>query len=176
MTALIFLASILAGAIAALAGFGIGSVLTPLLALSVGTKEAVVAVSIPHLVATAIRFWNLRHNIDHQVLKHFGIASAAGGLAGALIGSLFSSPILAYILGGLLVFAGLTGLTGISQKMRFGRMARRCWRSTSHALLRALPTRKKRCAIFSACGIGGAWWTGRQPGRNPLRGAAGVQP
>jgi uncharacterized membrane protein YfcA len=123
MTALIFLASILAGAIAALAGFGIGSVLTPLLALSVGTKEAVIAVSIPHLVATALRFWNLRHNIDRQVLKHFGIASAAGGLAGALLGSRFSSPILAYILGGLLVFAGLTGLTGISQKMRFGRKA-----------------------------------------------------
>jgi uncharacterized membrane protein YfcA len=123
MTALIFLASILAGAIAALAGFGIGSVLTPLLALSVGTKEAVIAVSIPHLVATALRFWNLRHNIDRQVLKHFGIASAAGGLAGALLGSRFSSPILAYILGGLLVFAGLTGMTGISQKMRFGRKA-----------------------------------------------------
>jgi uncharacterized membrane protein YfcA len=123
MTALIFLASILAGAIAALAGFGIGSVLTPLLALSVGTKEAVIAVSIPHLVATALRFWNLRHNIDRQVLKHFGIASAAGGLAGALLGSRFSSPILAYILGGLLVFAGLTGMTGISQKMRLGRKA-----------------------------------------------------
>jgi hypothetical protein len=123
MTALIFLASILAGAIAALAGFGIGSVLTPLLALSVGTKEAVIAVSIPHLVATALRFWNLRHNIDRQVLKHFGIASAAGGLAGALLGSRFSSPILAYILGGLLAFAGLTGMTGISQKMRLGRKA-----------------------------------------------------
>jgi uncharacterized membrane protein YfcA len=56
MTAtLLFLASILAGAIAALAGFGIGSFLTPLLALSVGTKEAVIAVSIPHLVATGTR-------------------------------------------------------------------------------------------------------------------------
>lgn len=123
MAALLFVASIVVGAIAALAGFGIGSVLTPLLALSVGTKEAVVAVSIPHLVATAIRFWNLRRAIDRQVLKNFGIASAAGGLVGALIGSRFSSPILAYILGALLVFAGLTGLTGVSQKMRFGRNA-----------------------------------------------------
>ncbi|HEY2499413.1 MAG TPA: sulfite exporter TauE/SafE family protein [Candidatus Angelobacter sp.] len=119
--ALLFFAAILAGAIAALAGFGIGSLLTPLLALSVGTKEAVVAVSIPHLVATALRFWKLRHLIDRQVLKHFGIASAAGGLLGALLGSRFSSPILAYILGGLLVFAGLTGLTGVSKKMRFGK-------------------------------------------------------
>jgi uncharacterized membrane protein YfcA len=119
--ALLFFASILAGAIAALAGFGIGSVLTPLLALSVGTKEAVVAVSIPHLIATAIRFWSLRHKIDRDVLKNFGITSAAGGLLGALLGSRFSSPVLAYILGALLIFAGLTGLTGISQRMKFGR-------------------------------------------------------
>ncbi|HZD95938.1 MAG TPA: sulfite exporter TauE/SafE family protein [Candidatus Sulfotelmatobacter sp.] len=121
MTTLLFIASLLAGAIASMAGFGIGSVLTPLLAISVGTKEAVVAVSIPHFVATAIRFWALRGNIDKHVLKHFGISSAAGGLVGALLGSRFSSPVLAYILGGLLVFAGVTGLTGIAQKMRFGR-------------------------------------------------------
>ena len=152
--ALLFVAAILAGAIAALAGFGIGSILTPLLAFYVGTKQAVIAVSIPHLVATALRFWNLRRNMNMQVLKHFGISSAAGGLLGALLGSRFSSPILAYILGALLIFAGITGLTGISKKMRFGRQA--AW-------------------------LGGAplWnigWTRRQPGRNPLGGPAWLQP
>ena len=121
--ALLFLAAVLAGAVASIAGFGIGSILTPLLALSLGTKEAVVAVSIPHFVATAIRFWALRRNVDREVLKNFGIASAAGGLLGALLGSRFSSPVLAYILGALLVFAGGTGLTGVAQKMRFGRKA-----------------------------------------------------
>jgi uncharacterized membrane protein YfcA len=119
--ALLFVAAILGGAIAALSGFGIGSVLTPLLALSVGTKQAVVAVSIPHLVATSIRFWNLRHKIDRHLLKNFGIASAGGGLLGAWLGSRFSSPALAYILGGLLVFAGFMGFTGLSKKMRFGK-------------------------------------------------------
>ncbi|HKV92278.1 MAG TPA: sulfite exporter TauE/SafE family protein [Candidatus Angelobacter sp.] len=118
--ALLFLAAIVAGAIASLAGFGIGSILTPLLALSTGTKQAVVAVSIPHLIATAIRFWSMRRSIDLHVLKNFGIASAAGGLAGALLGTRFSSPVLAYILGALLIFAGVTGLTGLAQKMRFG--------------------------------------------------------
>jgi uncharacterized membrane protein YfcA len=122
-TALLFLASILAGAIASLSGFGIGSILTPLLALSVGTKESVIAVSLPHLVATGLRFWTLRHEVDIQVLKSFGVASAAGGLMGALLGSRFSSPILAYILGALLVFAGLTGFTGITRKIQFGRKA-----------------------------------------------------
>jgi uncharacterized membrane protein YfcA len=119
--ALLFVAAVLGGAIAALSGFGIGSVLTPLLALSVGTKQAVVAVSIPHLVATSIRFWNLRHKIDRHLLKNFGIASAGGGLLGAWLGSRFSSPILAYILGGLLLFAGFMGLTGLSKKIRFGK-------------------------------------------------------
>jgi len=121
--ALLFAAAVLAGAIASIAGFGIGSMLTPLLAISVGTKEAVVAVSIPHFIATAIRFWALRRNIDVNVLKHFGIASAVGGLAGALLGSRSSSPVLAYILGGLLVFAGVTGLTGVAKRIRFGRKA-----------------------------------------------------
>jgi uncharacterized protein len=119
--ALLFFAAVLGGAIASLAGFGIGSILTPFLALSVGTKQAVVAVSIPHLVATSIRFWNLRHRIDRHLLANFGIASAAGGLLGAWLGSSFTSPVLAYILGGLLVFAGLSGLTGLSRKMRFGK-------------------------------------------------------
>jgi uncharacterized membrane protein YfcA len=123
VSALLFLAAVLAGAIASLAGFGIGSVLTPLLALSVGAKQAVVAVSIPHLAATAIRFWSLRGQIDRHVLKHFGISSAAGGLMGALLGTRFGSPVLAYILGGLLIFAGLTGLTGVAKKMRFGERA-----------------------------------------------------
>lgn len=117
MTAvLLFAAAIVGGAIAALSGFGTGSVLTPLLALSVGTKQAVVAVSIPHLVATGIRFWNLRHKIDRHLLKNFGISSAGGGLVGAWLGSRFSSPVLAYILGGLLVFAGFMGLIGLSRK------------------------------------------------------------
>jgi uncharacterized protein len=119
--ALLFFAAVLGGAIASLAGFGIGSILTPFLALSVGTKQAVVAVSIPHLVATSIRFWNLRHRIDRHLLANFGIASAAGGLLGAWLGSRFTSPVLAYILGGLLVFAGLSGLTGLSRKMHFGK-------------------------------------------------------
>jgi uncharacterized membrane protein YfcA len=64
-----------------------------------------------------------RHGHTLLEFKHFGISSAAGGLLGALLGSRFSSPVLAYILGALLIFAGLTGLTGISKKMRFGRKA-----------------------------------------------------
>ncbi|HEY0672419.1 MAG TPA: hypothetical protein VGD27_09140, partial [Longimicrobiales bacterium] len=60
----LFLAALLAGSIAALAGFGIGSVLTPILALHVPLKVAVAAVAIPHLIATALRFWLVRAHVD----------------------------------------------------------------------------------------------------------------
>jgi uncharacterized membrane protein YfcA len=54
------------------------------------------------------------------VLLTFGLASAAGGLSGALLHGHASSPALAVVLGLLLVFAGVIGLTGLAQRLRFG--------------------------------------------------------
>jgi uncharacterized membrane protein YfcA len=45
---LIGVAAFVAGAIASIAGFGIGSILTPLLSLKAGTRLAFAAISIPH--------------------------------------------------------------------------------------------------------------------------------
>ncbi len=114
-------AAFVAGAIASIAGFGIGSILTPLLASHLGTKLAVAAVSVPHVTGTALRFLLTREHLDRRVLLTFGIASGAGGLIGALLHVRFSSAILGYILGGLLIFAGIMGLTGLMRHVRFGR-------------------------------------------------------
>ena len=83
--AVVFLVALLAGATASVVGFGIGSLLTPLLALRFGTSTAVAAVTIPHILATALRCWRLRAHIDRSVLLRFGVLSAAGGLLGALL-------------------------------------------------------------------------------------------
>jgi len=117
--ALVAVAAIIAGAIASVAGFGIGSILTPLLAIRVGTKLAVAAVSIPHLIATALRFARIGEHVDKRVFVSFGITSAAGGLLGALLHARFSSSVLSYVLGALLLFAGVMGITGLSKRMRF---------------------------------------------------------
>jgi uncharacterized membrane protein YfcA len=109
----------LAGGVASIAGFGIGSLLTPLLAVQVGTKLAVAAVSIPHLAGTVVRFWRLRREIDRHVLWSFGVTSAAGGLVGALLQTIAGGRALAVILGCLLIFAGMAGLLGFMQKVRF---------------------------------------------------------
>ncbi len=54
---IIGIAGVVSDAVAAVAGFGIGSILTPVLALQTGTKTAVAAVPIPHFLGTALRLW-----------------------------------------------------------------------------------------------------------------------
>jgi uncharacterized membrane protein YfcA len=111
--------AIVAGAIAAVTGFGIGSILTPVLSVRLGTQLAVAAVSIPHLAATFVRFWMLRRDVDRHVLLTFGIMSAVGGLGGALLHGVVSSPVLTLVFAALVAFAGLSALTGYARRMRF---------------------------------------------------------
>jgi uncharacterized membrane protein YfcA len=110
---------LVAGAIASVSGFGIGSLLTPLLAVRVGTKLAVAAVSIPHLTATALRFLLLRKYVDLRLLWGFGLMSMGGGRTGALLHDYADSPALTVVFGGLLIFTGVMGLTGLSEKLGF---------------------------------------------------------
>ena len=117
----VLLTAVVAGGVAAVSGFGIGSLLTPLLAARYGTKLAVAIVSIPHLVATAARFLGLRRQLDRRIFLNFGILSAAGGLLGALLNARANSPMLAIVFGCLLIFAGVSGLSGFVDRMRFGR-------------------------------------------------------
>lgn len=117
---LLALVGFLAGGVASIAGFGIGSLLTPMLALEVGAKLAVAAVSIPHLVATALRFYMTRAQVDWRVVRSFGLFSAGGGLLGALLHVYATSRALAVVFGALLLFAGGTELTGLSRRVRLG--------------------------------------------------------
>jgi uncharacterized protein len=122
--ALVLLVSALAGALAAVTGFGIGSFLTPLLALQVDTRLAVTAISVPHVVGTALRFWLLSGGVDRKVFWSFGLTSAAGGLTGALLQKWSSNRWLTILFGGLLLFASVSEFTGLARKMRFkGRVA-----------------------------------------------------
>jgi uncharacterized membrane protein YfcA len=118
-TAAVVLVAVASGSVATISGFGIGSLLTPLFALELDTKAAVAAVSIPHAVATAVRLWMLRAHVHRELLWSFGLTSAAGGLAGALMHAWASSPALEVVFGGLLVVAGTSQLTGWSERWRF---------------------------------------------------------
>jgi uncharacterized membrane protein YfcA len=110
----------IAGAIAAVSGFGIGSLLTPLLAWRYDTKVAVALVSVPHFVGTVFRLVGLWNRVDRRVLVRFGMMSAAGGLAGALLQARANSPALTIVFAVLLLFAGVSQLVGLGERMRFG--------------------------------------------------------
>jgi uncharacterized membrane protein YfcA len=118
--------AVLAGIIAAVSGFGIGSLLTPLLMLSMPPAHAVAVLAIPHALATSIRLTRLRADVDWRTFRQFGIASAVGGLAGAASQSRLASPVLTIVLGSLLGLAGITELLNRSvplPQMPFWRLA-----------------------------------------------------
>ena len=115
---LVVCAGILGGAVSAVAGFGIGSVLTPVIAAATGTKLAVAAVSIPHAIGTSIRFWRFRRDVDWAVVRTFGLTSAAGGLTGALLNTWSTSRALELVFGSLLVLAGASQVTGSTKRWR----------------------------------------------------------
>ena len=125
-TALLLIAGagLLAGGIAAIVGFGIGSIFTPLLSLWLDARVAVAAISIPHLIGTGLRFLLLEGRVDRHVLWTFGMASAVGGIAGALLNTVFTSPALLTLLAVLLLFVGAGELIGFSRRIVFrGAMA-----------------------------------------------------
>lgn len=121
--ALVTIVGVFGGGVAAVAGFGIGSLLTPLVALDTGTQLAVAAVAIPHAIGTVQRFWKLRRHVHRGVLLGFGVTSAVGGLVGALLQSRATSKALTIVFGILLVLAAVSELTGWIQRVRWGRQA-----------------------------------------------------
>ena len=116
---LLAVASVIAAAIASVSGFGIGSILTPTLSLWFDAALAVAAISIPHLIGTALRFVMLKANVDRRVMWSFGLASAAGGVTGALLGTMFESKWLLVLLAVLLLFVGIGEFIGFTRRMTF---------------------------------------------------------
>jgi uncharacterized protein len=110
------LVGVIAGAVASVAGFGVGSLLTPLLTTRYDAKLAVALVAIPHAIATALRLWRLRQEISWKVLRGFGLASAGGGLVGAYVFTQVGGTVLTRVLGALLVVVGGAELSGIAQR------------------------------------------------------------
>jgi uncharacterized membrane protein YfcA len=80
---------------------------------------AVAAISIPHCIGTAVRFAMLTAKVDRSVLWSFGLASAAGGITGALLGTLFESAWLLVLLAVLLLFVGIGEFVGYTRRLAF---------------------------------------------------------
>jgi uncharacterized membrane protein YfcA len=109
--AAVFVVGVLSGGTGAVVGFGIGSLLTPLLLTRLSPTLAIAVVAIPHLVATALRMIQHRHATDRRVLVRFGIPSAVGGVAGAALQASLAESWLFITLGVLLLATAAANLT-----------------------------------------------------------------
>ena len=122
--AVVALVASVAGAVAAVTGFGIGSILTPLLALQFDTRAAVAIVSVPHFAASVVRFATLWRRADRRAVITFGSFSVVGSLAGALLSVSRRGPTemgVDIALGVLLMLGGFSALAAPRGGIRFGR-------------------------------------------------------
>lgn len=116
---LLFFVAVLAGATASVVGFGVGSLLTPVIAARLGgTEAAIAAVALPHLIAGLVRGWRLRMAVDRHALVRFGLVSAAGGLVGALLLARLTPIVVTRTLGVLLILTASAGLLGWSERWK----------------------------------------------------------
>ena len=115
---LVAAAAVFAGATASIVGFGIGSILTPLLAVELGVETAIAVVALPHFAATLLRAWRMRRSVDRSVLVRFGLWSTVGGLMGALFYARLGGTVLSVVLGLLLVLTAIADLARWSERWR----------------------------------------------------------
>lgn len=111
----------LAGMVASVAGFGIGSFLIPLVSVRTGAKTAIALASLPHFLGAGLRFWLLKSKVDRKILIRFGLLSAVGGLMGALLHIFVVSNLLQIIFAVMLMIAGILGVLRVSERLRFGK-------------------------------------------------------
>jgi uncharacterized membrane protein YfcA len=112
-------AAVVASATASIASAGVDSLLTPVLALKMEMRLAVLAVTAPHFTFNALRCWSVRQSINRKILARFGLTSAVGALGGSLLHQFVSSDWLSIVFAVLLILAGLFGVTGWADRVHF---------------------------------------------------------
>ncbi len=107
---LIILACFLTGILTLISGFGLSTLLTPFLTILYNVKTALLVVAIVHLSNNFFKLILFRKHIQLNIFKRFGLISLIGALIGASLFSWFSTGWLQKLLGGFLLWSGLSEL------------------------------------------------------------------
>ena len=94
----LFVAAFFVAAMTVPTGFGLSTMLTPLVLLVMGPHEAVAVVAVVHGAHNAGKFASLREHVDFQSFRKYGIWLVVGAIIGALLQSQVpQEPLLALI-------------------------------------------------------------------------------
>ena len=78
-------ASFIAAALTVPAGFGLSTMLTPVVLMLMDPHEAVAVVAVVHGAHNAGKSWTLWENIDFKAFRHYGIWLILGAIIGAIL-------------------------------------------------------------------------------------------
>lgn len=106
---LAFIGTFLAAALTVPAGFGLSTMLTPIVLLMMGPHEAVAVVAVVHAAHNAGKFIALRDSVDFSAFRRYGVWLVFGSIAGALLQNrVQQEPLLALIGAFLIILPILT--------------------------------------------------------------------
>ena len=117
----LYFATFVTAALTLLSGFGLGTLLTPVLAITYDVKLAISLVAIIHLVNNLFRLALFRNHVDYSIVRRFGLISIIGALIGASLQLTVVSNLVLIILALFLILFGLNELLVQSRRFRLPR-------------------------------------------------------
>ena len=109
--ALAFVVAFLAAALTVPAGFGLSTMLTPMVLLIMGPHEAVAVAAVVHGAHNAGKFLALRDSVDFSAFRHYGIWLVVGAVIGAALQSKVPQGPLLALIGAFLILLPLLTLS-----------------------------------------------------------------
>ena len=108
---LVAIGSFLAAALTVPAGFGLSTILTPLVLLLMGPHEAVAVVAVVHGAHNAGKFAALRESVDFEAFRRYGVWLVLGAILGAVLQNEVPQKPLLALIGAFLVSLPLLSMS-----------------------------------------------------------------
>lgn len=97
------MATLIAGTLSAVTGFGGAAILLPLLVGMFGPREAIPVLTVAQLIGNASRAWFNRRELDFRVVTWFALGAVPAAVAGGLLFASASLTVLTRLLGAFLI-------------------------------------------------------------------------
>lgn len=108
---IIAICAFIAAALTVPAGFGLSTMLTPLVLILVGPHEAVALVAVVHAAHNAAKYFSLKEHVDFSAFKRYGIWLVFGAIFGALLQNQVPQEPLLFIIGIFLIILPILTLS-----------------------------------------------------------------
>ena len=108
---LVAIGSFLAAALTVPAGFGLSTILTPLVLLLMGPHEAVAVVAVVHGAHNAGKFAALKESVDFEAFRRYGVWLVLGAILGAALQNEVPQKPLLALIGAFLVSLPLLSMS-----------------------------------------------------------------